>query len=328
LFNKNESPIASAVLNNLADRGEGIIQGVTQPIKETAEDYADIVYYSTHPSVPGAESKIQDAVERRAAAPFKQAAAAVEGFGETVKRVGEGLGDVAYYSTHSDEPEAGRKIASAVTDIVLDAPTIVLTVEGGASLARGASTGLKTPPKKAPPAQAPKQLPPGPPAPKQLTAGPPAPKQLPPGPAAPKQLPAGPPAPKQLTAGSQPKGLLPPKGGTSAPAARLPRDVAVSPTAPRVLPTNRSIGRPSHNTALQNDIANLPRGATDIRVNQQQVHAAGQRVGINRPDLQYTVNNRRYYVEYEGPANPRGAAHQARILANDPLASFILRLIP
>jgi hypothetical protein len=91
---------------------------------------------------------------------------------------------------------------------------------------------------------------------------------------------------------------------------------------------NRSIGRASHNRALQNDIAQLPRGATDIRVNQQQVNALGQRVGINRPDLQYTLNGRRYYVEYEGPANPRGAAHQVRILANDPNAGFTLRLIP
>ena len=111
-------------------------------------------------------------------------------------------------------------------------------------------------------------------------------------------------------------------------AARLSQDVAVNPRAPAALPTNRSVGRASHNQALQTDIANLPAGATDIRVNQQQVNAAGQRVGINRPDLQYTVNGQRYYVEYEGPANPRGPAHTTRITANDPAAIVTVRLTP
>jgi len=109
---------------------------------------------------------------------------------------------------------------------------------------------------------------------------------------------------------------------------RLARDVAVIPLAPRALGLNRSIGRTSHNDALQADIAGLPRGATDIRVNQQQVNALGQRVGINRPDLQYSLNGQRHYVEYEGLANPRGGAHQARLLANDPGSDFILRIVP
>lgn len=109
---------------------------------------------------------------------------------------------------------------------------------------------------------------------------------------------------------------------------RLAQDIAVSPIAPPALGLGRSIGRASHNQALQAEIAGLPRGATGIRVNQQQVNAAGQRVGINRPDLQYTLNGQRYYVEYEGLANPRGALHEARILANDPGASFILRIVP
>jgi len=109
---------------------------------------------------------------------------------------------------------------------------------------------------------------------------------------------------------------------------RLAQDIAVSPVAPRALGLGRSIGRASHNQELQAEIAALPRGATGIRVNQQQVNALGQRVGINRPDLQYTLNGQRYYVEYEGLANPRGALHEARILANDPGANFILRIVP
>jgi hypothetical protein len=102
--------------------------------------------------------------------------------------------------------------------------------------------------------------------------------------------------------------------------ARLPQDVAVNSKPPNALGTNRSVGRASHNQALQADIAALPRDAYGIRVNQQQVNALGQRVGINRPDLQYTLGGRRYYVEYEGLKNPRGELHKARILANDPSA--------
>lgn len=51
-------------------------------------------------------------------------------------------------------------------------------------------------------------------------------------------------------------------------------------------------------------------------------------MGTNRPDLQYTLNGRRHYVEYEGVANPRGAVHRARITANDPNAVFRLRIVP
>ena len=59
-------------------------------------------------------------------------------------------------------------------------------------------------------------------------------------------------------------------------------------------------------------------GARDIRINQQQVNADRVRVGINRPDLQYTLNGVRYYYEWDRPPSPRVAGHKARILANDP----------
>ena len=108
---------------------------------------------------------------------------------------------------------------------------------------------------------------------------------------------------------------------------RLTQDIAVSPNAPRALGLERSIGRVSHNEGLQKMIRGLPDAASDIRVNQHQVNALGQRVGINRPDLQYTLNGQRNYVEFEGLANPRGA-HQARILANDPLGGFGLEIVP
>ena len=108
---------------------------------------------------------------------------------------------------------------------------------------------------------------------------------------------------------------------------RLPQDLAVNPTPPRALGLTRPIGRASHNQALADEIANLPPGAYDLRVNQQQVNLDRVRVGTNRPDLQYSLDSRRHYVEFEGFDNPRGAAHENRLLANDPKAAFHLRLV-
>ena len=66
-------------------------------------------------------------------------------------------------------------------------------------------------------------------------------------------------------------------------------------------------------------------GATNIRVNQQQITVRnGQRVGANRPDLQFDSNARRYHVEYDTPMSGRGPGHQSRITSNDPDAETIL----
>jgi CheY-like chemotaxis protein len=76
---------------------------------------------------------------------------------------------------------------------------------------------------------------------------------------------------------------------------------------------------PNQAAKLAQDIQQAQQeGATDIRVNQEQVNAQGQRVGQNRPDLQYTDSNGvRDYIEYDqDPAS--GAAHAQRIRANDP----------
>jgi hypothetical protein len=51
-------------------------------------------------------------------------------------------------------------------------------------------------------------------------------------------------------------------------------------------------------------------------------------VGINRPDLQFDYDNRRYHVEYDSPASGRGPAHQSRLTANDPGGEVILIIIP
>jgi hypothetical protein len=112
---------------------------------------------------------------------------------------------------------------------------------------------------------------------------------------------------------------------------RLRQDVTVKPKVPDLLPLERPISpSPSQNAQLQRDIAYLDElGAQNIRVNQQQLTLKnGQRVGINRPDLQFDYNNRRYSVEYDSPTSGRGPGHQSRLTANDAEATVILIIIP
>ncbi len=112
---------------------------------------------------------------------------------------------------------------------------------------------------------------------------------------------------------------------------RLPQDAAVNPKVPRVLDTNRPIGSSSsQNAQLQADIKYLDSiGAKNVRVNQQQITVYnGQRVGTNRPDLQFDYNGRRYQVEYDRPTSGRGTGHQLRIKSNDPDAETILLIVP
>ena len=68
--------------------------------------------------------------------------------------------------------------------------------------------------------------------------------------------------------------------------------------------------------------------ATDIRTDQPQVNANGNLVGNNRPDLQYTLNGRRVYIEYDGTARSgpsRSGPHASRLRANDPQGLIILK---
>jgi hypothetical protein len=102
--------------------------------------------------------------------------------------------------------------------------------------------------------------------------------------------------------------------------ARLAQDIAVSPTAPRALPLNRPVGASAtQNEFVQSRIASLQeQGATAFRVNQQQVNINSARIGINRPDLQYTLNGQRFYEEFDTLQSSRGATHATRLEANDP----------
>lgn len=127
-----------------------------------------------------------------------------------------------------------------------------------------------------------------------------------------------------------PDPAAPPAPPANTPAPRLPQDVAVDPVAPDAKALNRPVGSsPTQNAEVQADIARAQAdGGADFRVNQQQVDAAGNRVGTNRPDLQYTdANGQRVYVEYDRTSSTRGPGHEARILSNDPNGRVILKTV-
>jgi flagellar basal body rod protein FlgB len=80
-------------------------------------------------------------------------------------------------------------------------------------------------------------------------------------------------------------------------------------------------GGTGHNQTLDDHIKILQQtdGVTNIRKNQQQVDANGNRVRTNRPDIQYDQNNVHYNVEFD--TSSKGSAnHQTRVTANDPNA--------
>jgi hypothetical protein len=112
-------------------------------------------------------------------------------------------------------------------------------------------------------------------------------------------------------------------GAAAAP--RLPQDIGVNPNPPAALPLTRPISSSAtQNGVLQNRIAQLQQaGANLFRVNQQQVDINNIRVGINRPDLQYTLNGQRWYEEFETTSIDAAYAHMPRIMANDPFGQFI-----
>lgn len=104
-------------------------------------------------------------------------------------------------------------------------------------------------------------------------------------------------------------------------AAQLKQDARVAGrAAPDRLALDRKISKsPTQNQRAWDDIEELQKDldVDDIRLNQWQVDADGKVVGMNRPDLQYTKNGKRYYVEYDTSVSKRGEGHRDRILTND-----------
>jgi len=80
---------------------------------------------------------------------------------------------------------------------------------------------------------------------------------------------------------------------------------------------------------LQERIAWLQvQGATDLRVNQQQVGIRGTRVWVNRPDLRYTLSGQRFYEEFEMGSLQDALLLGPRILANHPSGIFNPSWVP
>lgn len=110
----------------------------------------------------------------------------------------------------------------------------------------------------------------------------------------------------------------------------MPQDVAVNKNAPQAKTSGKISKSEAQHKELQQVIQNAQNNrARDIRVNQHQVNAAGERVGIKRPDLQYTDRyGQRIYIEYDTPPGTRAADHYNRIISNDPAGKVILKEIP
>ena len=113
--------------------------------------------------------------------------------------------------------------------------------------------------------------------------------------------------------------------------ARTARDKTVNPIPIAAKePEGRTISRTlAQNQAVQADAIYLKNlGATDIRINQQQVNGNLCRVGICRPDLQATLpSGKRVYIEYDRSTSSRGIPHADRIFSNDKDAIVILRTL-
>ncbi len=87
-------------------------------------------------------------------------------------------------------------------------------------------------------------------------------------------------------------------------------------------------GGDAHNDAIDELIDKLKQNpdVENIRKNQQQVDVNGNKVGTNRPDVQYDKNGDHYVVEYDNvPKN--SADHGNVIQANDPKAIVDLNLL-
>ncbi|EBC0776120.1 Rhs family protein [Salmonella enterica] len=80
-------------------------------------------------------------------------------------------------------------------------------------------------------------------------------------------------------------------------------------------------GGTGHNRNIDDEIAILKdsEGVSDIRKNQQQVDINGNKVGNNKPDIQYDKDGIHHNVEYD--TSPRASKNYEKVItANDPNA--------
>jgi len=94
--------------------------------------------------------------------------------------------------------------------------------------------------------------------------------------------------------------------------------------------TTRPHGSPEHDSAVNREVQKMKdQGYRDVRKNQAQVDARGNKVGSNRPDVQGTNprTGQREHVEVDRDPN-RGAQHQRDIMKNDSSAVCTLKRCP
>ena len=81
-------------------------------------------------------------------------------------------------------------------------------------------------------------------------------------------------------------------------------------------------GNPDHNAKIDERINSVrEEGASNIRKNQTQVDFNGNKVGNNRPDVQYNKDGKHYNYEVDRSAT-NNAAHEQVIKNNDPSSRF------
>jgi hypothetical protein len=112
----------------------------------------------------------------------------------------------------------------------------------------------------------------------------------------------------------------------------LPEPLPLTEQTPSGQSRTRPVGGSNRqNIDVQGDAALLAAaGCTEVRINQQQTTAGegATAVGTNRPDVQGTLpNGRRVHIEYDRAPPSRALAHAKRILANDPTAIVILKVV-
>jgi hypothetical protein len=124
--NAREHPILRGAMDNMAARGEAIVHGFIGNQANQAQFEHAVV-----------QGRLGDAAVLRAEQIADVAKGTVVGFGRSLEKAGNALGDIAYYGSHMTESGAGNKLGSAVVDGVLETTNIVTTIDGAVGLAAG-----------------------------------------------------------------------------------------------------------------------------------------------------------------------------------------------
>ena len=140
----NEHPAQAAVMNNLAKRVEGVVEGVKGELKAEVNHLGNLAHYATHLTEAGAPGKLLAEVDYQR--PEQRIEREVEGMVKGTVQLAENVGAAGYNAVyygimHRDEPGAPAKTANAVVDFELDGAQLVLAVDGAIGLGKGVAAG-------------------------------------------------------------------------------------------------------------------------------------------------------------------------------------------